>query len=201
MKRRTKAFILAALVVAVGAFAAWRFAFAGTPAPELDQSIDQSRARAELSFDYARQGGMASNQIAAWVTDKNGNMVKTLFATNFTAGRGGWKSRKESLPQWVADSGIASMTKPQVDAVSRATPASGAVRCAWYCDDTNGKPVPAGQYTINLEASLRWDNRVLYQADVSLGDEAKEERPEPAFFGSSAAERGMVTNVTVRYRP
>lgn len=199
MKNRAKLSILLALVVAAGAFAAWRLAFAGAPAPALDQSIDPNRPRVEVSFDFARQDGRASNQLAAWVTDKDGNIVKTLFATNFTAGRGGWEQRKESLPQWVSDSGIARMTTPEVDAISRATPASGAIRLAWYCDDTNGKPVPPGQYTLNLEASLRWDNRVLYQATVLLGGESKEIKPESTYFGSSAAERGMVTNVVVRY--
>ncbi|MDR1534064.1 MAG: DUF2271 domain-containing protein [Planctomycetota bacterium] len=198
MKGKAKAFVLTA---AVGALAAWRFVLAGSAAPELDQSIDQARARVELSFDYASQGGRASNQIAAWVTDKDGNLVKTLFATSFTAGREGWKSRKESLPQWVADSGAARLGKPQVDAISRATPASGAIRCAWYCDDANGKSVPAGLYILNLEGSLRWENRVLHRATVLIGGEGREERPEPAFFGPSTAERGMLTNVVVRHRP
>jgi hypothetical protein len=199
MNRKAKALVL--MVMAVGALAAWRFAFAGQTAVELDQAIDRTRPRVELSFEYVRQDGKASNQIAAWVTDKDGGMVKTLFATNFTAGRGGWEFRAESLPQWVADSGIARMDKSQVDAISRATPNSGTVRYAWYGDDANGKPVPAGSYIINLEATLRGENRALYQTPVLLGGDGTEEKVEPVFFGSGTAERGMVTNVAVRYRP
>ena len=198
--KRKRYFILMVVLVAVGTLAVWRFAFARSPAPELDQSIDLNRVRVELSFDYARQSGMASNQIAAWVTDKDGAVVKTLFATNFTAGHGGWEYRKESLPQWVAESGVAGMGKPQLDAISRATPASGSVRYAWYLDDSEARPVPAGLYAVNVEATLRRENRVLFQAAILVGGEDREERPPPVFFGSGTDERGMLTNVVIQYR-
>jgi Predicted periplasmic protein len=198
----TRIKMLALIIMAIVVVAAvWRYTFSEPPAPELDQSIDTSRRRVEVSFDYLRQGGMASNQLALWITDKDGKIVKTLFATNFTAGRGGWRSRKESLPRWVADSGIDRMDKARVDAVSRATPRSGTIRCAWYCEDDAGKPVPEGRYTINLEGSLRWENRALFRGDVSLNDGGGEMKPIPVFFGDSDAERGMLTKVVFRFIP
>ncbi|MDR1613141.1 MAG: DUF2271 domain-containing protein [Planctomycetota bacterium] len=155
----------------------------------------------EITFDFGRQGGMASNQFAVWIADAEGGMVKTVAVTNFTARRGGWKSRKESLPQWVADSGVAAMEQAEIDAVSRATPGSREVCYAWYRDDASGRPVPPGKYTVNVEASLRWENRVLYKAEIDLGGEGAKARPAAEFVGSSTAERGMLTNVVVRSIP
>lgn len=193
--------VIAAVIVAALALFAWRFFFTGPAGSDMNQPIDSSRARVELAFDYARQGGMATNQIAAWITDKDGRVVKTLFATDFTAGRGGWKYRKDALAQWVADANVARMEKAKVDAVSHATPKSGRIRYAWYCDDDEGRLVLPGVYTVNLEGSLRWENRVLYQAGVQLYGADAEQRPTPAYSGSGADERGMLANVVVRYVP
>ena len=54
-----------------------------------------------ITFDYKRMDTAASNQIAAWVEDKDGNVVRDLGATRFTA-TGGFARRKEALPLWVA---------------------------------------------------------------------------------------------------
>lgn len=200
MNRKLKTALLVSIVAVVGMGIAWRFAFRAVAA-ELDQSIDGGKTRVEVSFDYVRQGGRASNQLAVWITDGDGKHVKTLCATNFTAGRGGWQSRKDSLSSWVANSGIAGMDKAQIDAVSCATPPSGAIRMAWYCDDANGRPVPAGAYTVNVEGSLRWENRVLYKTVVQLYENGTEAKPAPEFSGPSTEERAMLTNVLVRFVP
>lgn len=191
--------IIGILIVAAIALFVRRLFFAGPVGSDMNQPIDSSRARVELAFDYARQGGMATNQIAAWITDRDGKVVKTLFATDFTAGRGGWKYRKDALAQWVADANVAKMEKAKVDAVSHATPKSGRIRYAWYCDDDAGRLVPPGAYTVNLEGSLRWENRVLYRAGVELYGANAEQKPTPVYSGSGADERGMLANVVVRY--
>lgn len=191
--------VIAVAVVAAVALVAWRFLFSGPVGSDMNQQIDTSRARVEIAFDYARQGGMATNQIAAWITDKDGRVVKTLFATDFTAGRGGWKYRKDALAQWVADANVPRMDKAKVDAISHATPKSGRIRFAWYCDDDGGRLVLPGAYTVNLEGSLRWENRVLYQAGVQLYGANAEQTPTPAYSGPGDAERGMLSNVAVRY--
>ena len=157
--------------------------------------------RVEVAFDYARQTGPGSNQFAVWIADADGKVVKTLFVTHFTAGRGGWAYRAQSLPVWVADADIAHMTEEQVDAVTRPTPPAGPVRCVWRLDDADGQPVPPGTYAVLVEASLRGENQALYRAEVDIAGPAAEMTPAPAYTGPSEAERGMVADVVVRWLP
>lgn len=153
----------------------------------------------DVSFEYRRQSGSGSNQFAVWVERPDGTVVKTLFVTNFTAGRGGWKFRAQSLPQWVKSSDIANMSAGEVDAVTKATPASGTVTVSWDCRDEDGVPVPSGEYAVILEATLRGKNGVVYRTTVDIGGAAKSVAPEPQYVGSGEAERGMVQNVMIRY--
>ncbi len=55
--------------------------------------------RLEISFKFQR-GGIASSQYAIWIEDEAGRLVRTLYATSFTA-KGGYEYRKEALPVWV----------------------------------------------------------------------------------------------------
>ncbi|WP_433178531.1 hypothetical protein [Treponema denticola] len=50
-----------------------------------------------ISFDFSKKLRLASNQFAVWVENENGMLVKNLFVTDFTAGKG-WEKRPESLP-------------------------------------------------------------------------------------------------------
>ena len=151
--------------------------------------------KVEVSFVYATQRGSASNQFAVWVEDPQGRYVKTLYATKFTAS-GGWEKRPASLFQWVKQSGLASMTQAQADAFSGATPKAGTLRYVWDGTDHAGRAVPAGEYKMLVEATLRGDNRVVYAADVRLG-ETGTVSPQGRYSGDSTAERGMISRVTV----
>ena len=62
------------------------------------------------------------------------------------------------------------MTSAQVDAVSGATPSNGSLHYTWDGKDNQGKPVPAGSYTVFLEGTLYWGTRVLYSAKVQWGN-------------------------------
>jgi hypothetical protein len=120
----------------------------------------------EVSFVFTRQSGAASNQYAVWVEDAAGAVVKTLYATQYTA-RGGWKVRAQSIPLWVKKSGVASMSKASLDAITAATPRAGTVVYTWDGTDTSGKKAPRGEYRVVIEGSLRWGGRVVYTAVVS----------------------------------
>ena len=163
------------------------------------QAADAAPGRIDVSFEYQRQSGSGSNQFAVWVENANGAVIKTLFVTNFTAGRGGWEFRRQSLPQWVAAADIAAMSPAEVDAVTKATPASGNVTASWDCRNEAGAPVTAGEYTVILEATLRGENGVVYKTTVNVGGAAKSSTPEPHYTGSGTAERAMVKNVRVDY--
>jgi hypothetical protein len=163
------------------------------------QAADAAAGRVDVSFEYERQSGSGSNQLAVWVEDAGSSVVRTLFVTNFTAGRGGWEYRAQSLPQWVASADIANMTPGEVDAVTKATPASGTVTVSWDCRDESGAPVSAGEYAVILEATLRGENGVVYRTTVDIGGAATSIMPEPQYVGSGEAERDMVKNVRVEY--
>ena len=155
----------------------------------------------EISFTFERQRGFSTNQFAVWIEDSRGGLVKTLFATKFTAG-GGWSKRPESVPLWVEKSGLASMNKKDIDAFSGATPRNGALSYRWDGRDKNGNPASPGEYKIFLEATLRSENRVLYSAPFTLGSRSPSEAEiKPGYFGSGSAERNMIGNVRVTYRP
>ncbi|MCD8029788.1 MAG: DUF2271 domain-containing protein [Bacteroides sp.] len=59
--------------------------------PEDSRSEDGKKiGKLEITVDYKRQDGRGSNQYAVWVEDAVGNLVKTLYVTQFTAD-GGYK--------------------------------------------------------------------------------------------------------------
>jgi len=154
-----------------------------------------------VSFDYEKQSGSASNQFAVWVEDSAGSLVKTLYATKFTA-KGGWQNRPDSIPLWVEKSGLAGMKKSGADAIAGATPKSGPVEYFWDLTDSRGDFAEPGEYHVIVEGSLRWKNYVLYDARVTLGGADGTLRPEPLFIWDNltpdAPEAGMICNVTVK---
>ena len=154
---------------------------------------------AEISFTLNRQRGFSSNQFAVWIEDSRGSLVKTLYATKFTA-TGGWAKRPQSIPIWVVKSDISDLSKNDIDAFTGATPRSGLLSYRWDGLDKNGTRAAAGEYRVFLEATLRAENRVLFSAPFTLGNT---NLTEPAirsqYFGSSTKERGMVENVKVVY--
>ena len=54
----------------------------------------QNNKIVQINFDYTKRGGFASNQIAVWVEDARGNYIKTIYITDFTGRREGWKKRE-----------------------------------------------------------------------------------------------------------
>jgi hypothetical protein len=152
---------------------------------------------AEISFTYVRLGGFASNQFAVWIEDAQGRHVKTLYATRYTA-NGGWERRPNSIPQWVKQSGLASMNKAQIDALSGPTPKSGTQRFVWNGTNQAGLAVSTGSYRLFVEATLRNDNRVLYTAEIRLGEHGTV-NAQGRYFGDRTADRKMIGEVTVNY--
>ena len=130
--------------------------------PEL--SAETTGGSLEVYFTYDKQSGWASNQFALWLEDADGNYVETLYATRYTA-NGGYKNRPESLSLWVGKSGLADKEKPDVDAVTSATPNPGEL--VFYKDFAD---LPGGEYRFVLEGSLRWNNRVVYSGTFNTAE-------------------------------
>jgi hypothetical protein len=159
----------------------------------------QVDAAAEITFVFTRQNGSGSNQFAVWIENSQGRHIQTLYATPFTA-QGGWERREASLPQWVRQSGLARMSRSQVDAFSGATPQNGRQTLRWDGRNDRGADVPPGEYKMFIEGTLRNENRVLYSAVIPLGGSSRRANADIVrkFFGNGTAERGMIDQVSVR---
>jgi len=156
-----------------------------------------SQPAAELTFTFTRLNGSASNQFAVWIENAQGQHIKTIYATRYTA-NGGWKRRATSIPLWVKQSGLANMTSAQVDAVSSATPRTGTLTYTWDGTNSHGAQVPAGDYVLILEATLRWENQVYYRAPIRLGQGLAAAEVSIEYKGDAGADRAMVGDVRVR---
>ena len=142
-------------------------------------------ADVEVEFEYKAMSGFASNQFALWVENADGEVVKTLFVTDFTGVKRGYKKREQSLNNWVAVAKPVQMSDTEIDAISGATPKSGVQHFVWDFTDSQGKKVPNGKYLIKLEATLYQGSNVIYTGAVDSDNptkgelEVKIERSEP----------------------
>ena len=161
-----------------------------------------------ISFDFEKQQGYASNQFAVWVENLEGNLVKTLYVTEFTA-KGGFEQRPDAIPVWVERAGIAQ--GGEVDAVTGATPKSGIVSFVWDLTDESGARVADGTYRYFVEGTLRWKNHVLFTGEITLDGSATtaEATAEYTYAASDDAdalteasvENAMISGVTAKYIP
>ena len=78
---------------------------------------DESQGEVQIIFEFSRQNIIASNQFALWIEDMDGNLIKTVFVTNFT-GEGGYKIRKNFLPVWVKKTEPETMDEEKIDTIS-----------------------------------------------------------------------------------
>ncbi|MCL1958510.1 MAG: DUF2271 domain-containing protein [Spirochaetes bacterium] len=161
------------------------------------QQAAAQQAAAEITFSYTRLSGSASNQFAVWIENAQGQYIKTLYATRYTA-NGGWKRRESSIPMWVKQSGLSNMTSAQVDAVSGATPKAGTLIYTWDGTDSRGAVAPAGNYIIVLEGTLRWENQVYYRAPIRIGQGPAAATVSVEYKGDPGDDRAMISDVKVR---
>ncbi len=90
------------------------------------------------------------------------------------------------------------MTSAQVDAVSGATPKAGTLTYTWDCTDSRGAVVPAGDYVIILEGTLRWENQVYYRAPIRIGQGPAAATVNVEYKGDAGEDRAMISDVKVR---
>lgn len=160
---------------------------------------DDKITAVDISFDFNRASGPASNQVAAWVEDTEGNVVKTLYVSDFTGKARGYERREDTLKHWVTDARPEKLTDQEIDAVSSATPGSGTQKITWDLTDQSGKPVEAGTYRIYLEGTLFWGSNVVYTGSVDLSTDhprevkVQEDRSEP----DNSKNESMLQNVTI----
>ena len=163
-----------------------------------------------IAFEFVKQSGSASNQHAVWIEDMEGNVIRTLFASNWTAA-GGYKARPDAIALWVEKSGLAKMTQEEVDAVSGATPGTGLQTYVWDLLDDSGVIVPPGDYSFFVEGTLRWKNYVLYSGVITLWAETITVQAIADFtyegdgryeaLTADSAENNMIGPVTATFTP
>lgn len=156
-------------------------------------------SRVDISFQYQRMSTHASNQIAIWVEDSNGKLVRTILVTNFTARGHGYRNREDSLSAWVKAAKPKDMSDSEIDAISSAIPNSGTLAYSWDMTDNNGEPVPEGIYVVKTERTLYWSSNILYTAEINTEDtpagrlKAQSVRSEP----NNHDNENMITNFAV----
>lgn len=151
-----------------------------------------------ISFDFLR-GGIASSQYAIWIEDEEGKLVRTLYATSFTA-KGGYEYREDAIPFWVRKACPEKMTDIQVDAITGATPGNGKQTYIWDGTDQNGIRVPKGKYHFFIEGTLYWKSRVLFSGIVNWGEAEQKSIPvETRYFNKSSVNKDMISSIKVGY--
>lgn len=162
----------------------------------------------EISFNYTRQAGPGSNQYAVWVENAEGQVVKTLFVTEFTSkGRSrdgskparGYTYRTSCVPTWVQHVGAENLTDEQMDAFTGATPAeSGVQTFTWDFTDQAGQPVAKGTYRFYVEATYNGASVVTYTGTVAFGAPAADLPVETSYIEKSEERMDMISDVKAR---
>lgn len=131
---------------------------------------NQKITSVKISFDFSRMSTEASNQVAVWVEDQKGNVVKTIYVSDFTGVGRGYKWRKDTIPHWVAAANPDQMSNKAVDAVSSATLQDGKKSFSWNLKNNKGKTVTKGKYTIKVEGTLYWSSNVVYSGTIDTAN-------------------------------
>lgn len=166
-----------------------------------NQQVNNSHKSRELviSFDFKR-GGIASSQYAIWIEDTKGNLVRTLYATSFTA-KGGYTYREDAIPLWVGKSNLSKMSARQVDGITGATPKNGRLIYIWDGKNDVGKALPKGIYHFYVEGTCYWKSRILYVGSVEwMGENQPNIKIQQKRFHQSANNTDMITNVKAQYK-
>jgi hypothetical protein len=138
-----------------------------------------------VTYALTRISQIASNQVAVWIEDGNGAFVRTVYVSNFAGRRAGWKMRPQTLRNWVAASNAAGTPKPEIDAVSAATPRTGTVSVTWDLKDAKGAIVPAGTYRYRVEGNISSEKTVLWTGVVRVGATGDSTRATAAYLPSA----------------
>ena len=158
------------------------------------------KGQLDITVSYERQSGPGSNQYAIWIENTQGQLVKTLFVTKFTA-KGGYSFRPDCTPIWVGKADPASKSEEEVDAISGATPQTGNHTYTWDLTDNKGNHVATGEYTFYVEGTLIGKSTVLFKGTILVGDNKVSVEPKPEFSSDDTKNKGMITSVKAIYLP
>lgn len=162
----------------------------------------------EISFSYTKQAGPGSNQYAVWIENAQGEVVKTLFVTEFTAkGRSrdgskpqrGYTYRTSCVPTWVRHVDAENLTDEQMDAFTGSTPAeSGVQTFTWDFTDQAGQQVPKGIYRFFIEATYNGNSIVTHYGEVGFSAPTANLQVETSYIEKTDDRIDMITDVRAR---
>lgn len=157
------------------------------------------KAVLKIMVDYEKQEGPGSNQWAVWIEDTQGNLVKTIYVTSFTAD-GGYIPRPACTPIWVSKANPASLSGALIDGFSGATPDSGMQTYTWDLTDDGESAVGNGEYYFVVEATLFGESEVIYKAPFTVDDkESNMIEADPSFTSEDEKNKEMIKSVTAQY--
>ena len=156
------------------------------------EELNSQKNAISINFEFAKKFGLASNQFAVWVENEKGMLVKNLFVTDFTAGKG-WEKRPESLPSWRK-----AVKDADIDSISSATPKSGKLQLQWDTKNEDGEPVEKGIYKIFIEANIKWENTVLFTCEIKIDDNITIGEITEKISGKGYDKQTLITNVEIK---
>lgn len=155
----------------------------------------------KIQYNLNHISKLASNQMAVWIEDSDGNYVKSIYATKFIA-EGGYKDRPQAIPEWVKKSNWKNASKSEVDSVSGATMKPGRIDVTWDCTDKNNKAVKPGKYFYFVEGNIYWENRVIWKGEIEVGSSGSKSEAKAAYIPQNAENQGkLIENVSAVFTP
>lgn len=158
--------------------------------------------RVTITYTLTRMSRIASNQYAIWIEDEKGEFLRTLFVTDFTGRRAGWKRRPQVIPTWIRAADVKNAPQSDVDAVSGATPGNGTLAVTWDLKDRSGQAVAPGTYRYLIEGNISWENTVLWTGTIRVGGGCESSQASAAYTPEGAETLGSpITGVSAVYEP
>ncbi len=167
-------------------------------------SCSAKQEKIEISFNYTSQAGPGSNQYAVWIEDADCHVVKTLFVTHFSVlGRSrngepaerGYRYREPCVSRWIKNVNADSLSDAELDAVSGATPKGGLQSFTWDFTDQNGQTVPAGEYTVYIQANLHDWTVKTFACKLPKNVKSGVQEFTEDYQNADAKYEGMITDV------
>ncbi|AGK97021.1 DUF2271 domain-containing protein [Clostridium pasteurianum] len=164
-------------------------------------SSEQTPGSVKIKYNLNYIRKLASNQVAVWIEDSQGNYIKSLYASKYTAD-GGYKQRPEALTEWISKSGWKNATKNEIDTVSGATQNPGNINLTWDCKDEKGAAVKPGKYIYIVEGNIYWGSRVLYKGDIEIGNSENTSNAKANYINKDSSNNDtLIKNVSAEFTP
>jgi len=208
--------LIAAVLIAVAVGIGGAIAYVSRPAaPTVEPALPAlAKGTIEITFKindpirFPDDEPLDDPQTVAWLEDSDGNYAGSILVSDWTSSEG-WEETvklpdktkiKEMCPDWQAASGWPKKhSKKVIDAVTRATPATGPHKITVKCLDLK---LNAGAYRYYVQTSVAPLHNILASGTLTLGDKAGESIADIAYKPELHKDAGKIlSDVKARYTP